>query len=130
MRPPLSSGLPSSPAGQPAGGRTERKESTADEIVGHKQVEGISYLESDDQGVFAGEEDVHVGDEPVVGDEHESEDEEWRVLEDDVDEDAPDVDGAADLLGLVQGPWLAVLLNVDMKVVKLDDAIMPKTTEK
>ena len=79
---------------------------------------------------FAGEEDVHVGDEPVVGDEHESEDEEWRVLEDDVDEDAPDVDGAADLLGLVQGPWLAVLLNVDMKVVKLDDVIAPKTTKK
>ncbi len=40
----------------------------------------MSYLQSDDESVLAGEKDVHVGDEVVVGDQKESEHEKWGVL--------------------------------------------------
>ena len=56
------------------------------------------YLQSYDQGVFAGEKYVHVGDELVVGDEKQPEDKEGGILENDCYQDAPHVHRAANLL--------------------------------
>jgi hypothetical protein len=39
------------------------------------------YLEGDDERVLAGEEDVHVGDQVVVGDQKKAENKEWGVLQ-------------------------------------------------
>ncbi len=69
-------------------------------------------LERDHERVLAREEDVHVGDEAVVGDQQQAEHEERGVLQDDVDQDAPDVDGAADLLGLLQCFRFLILLSI------------------
>ena len=58
-------------------------------------------LESDDESVLGCAEQVHGVDQPVVDDDDQPEDEEGGVLKDDGDEDPPDVQIAADLLGLL-----------------------------
>lgn len=62
-------------------------------VLAVHHVESI-YLEEYHQGVFAGEEDVHVGDYLKVGDEEESEGQERSVLKGDVEGYAPYVYGA------------------------------------
>ena len=52
-------------------------------------------LQYDDQRVLAREEDVHVTDNAVVRDEQQTEPQERRVLQQDVQGDAPHVNGAA-----------------------------------
>lgn len=48
---------------------------------------------------FASEENVHVADDLVIEDEEQAKREERRVLQDDIDQDRPDVDGAAHFFG-------------------------------
>ena len=67
-------------------------------------------LEDDDQRVLAGEEDVHVTDDVVVEDEQQPEGEEGGVLKNDVDEDGPHVDRAANLHALVAAALVASIL--------------------
>ena len=67
-------------------------------------------MQSNDQSVLASEEYVHVWNESVVSNEHESKDEKRGVLQDYVDEDSPNVDGTADLFGLFQTTWFGILL--------------------
>ena len=64
----------------------------------HLDHEEAIELEDDDQGVLGREEYVHVGHQVVVEDQEEPKDEEGGVLQDDVNEHAPHVQGTTDLL--------------------------------
>ena len=72
------------------------------------------HLQSDDERVLAGEENVHVGNYSPVRNDQEAEDEEGGVLQNDVDQDAPDVEVAANLFGLLQCFWLFVILRYNV----------------
>lgn len=76
-----------------------------------KAIHGTTYLKGDNQGIFAREEDVHVRDQFVIGNEHHSKNKEWSILENDVDQDAPNINGTTYLFGTLQLFGLLIFLS-------------------
>ena len=63
-------------------------------------------MKSNDQSIFASEEYIHVWYELVICNKKETEYEEWSVLQNDIDEDFPNIDGATDFFGSLEFGWI------------------------